>query len=137
MTAASDIRAYLAVKGITADVNNVPQDVTDAVAVMDTGGYTPTHPHHSGTGTATGIIDRDTFQILLRNKSKASAETAMANIIAALDGITNATLNGQYYLSVFMTTPPTYLGKAQTGAGETNIYSLNFSTIRQRSAGTS
>jgi len=41
-------------------------------------------------------------------------------------------INGNFYQSVRMSTPPYYLGLLQTGAGETNEYSINFVTQKNR-----
>ena len=63
MSVAYDIRALLASASITASVNNMPLNVTDAVAVFETGGMPPDYTH----GTAPAIDDKPSFQILIHN----------------------------------------------------------------------
>ena len=68
----------------------------------------------------------------VHNASKATANTVIDTIITALDNRANETINGNFYQSVRMSTPPYYLGLVQTGAGETNEYSINFVTQKSR-----
>ena len=131
MSVGYDIRALLASAGIAAQVNNVDDGVQNTVAVMETSGFQPIRCH-SGTQAAL-IIDRPSFQILVRNSSKPAATALIEQIIGVLDGIAGQEINGEYYISVMMASSPMYLGRVQTMAGETNEYSINFDTQKTRS----
>lgn len=131
MSVGYDIRAHLASAGIAAQVNNVDDSVLNTVAVMETSGFQPVRCH-STTQDAL-VVDRPSFQIIVRNSSKASATTLIEQIIGVLDGIAGQEINGEHYISVLMASSPMYLGRAQTQAGETNEYSINFDTQKIRS----
>lgn len=131
MSVAYDIRALLSSAGIAAQVNNVDDSVLNTVAVMETSGFQPIRCHSATQGTL--VVDRPSFQIIVRNSSKASATTLIEQIISVLDGIAGQEINGEHYISVLMASSPMYLGRAQTQAGETNEYSINFDTQKIRS----
>ena len=130
MSVGYDIRALLASAGIAAQVNNVDDGVQNTVAVMETSGFQPIRCH-SQTQAAL-VVDRPSFQILVRNSSKVAATELIGQIIATLDGISGQEINGEYYISVLMASSPMYLGRVQTLAGETNEYSINFDTQKIR-----
>jgi len=128
MSVAYDIRALLASASITASVNNMPLNVTDAVAVFETGGMPPDYTH----GTAPAIDDKPSFQILIHNASKTAADTLIDTILSTIDGKMNITAGNQIYTEIRQSTPAIYLGRVQTDAGETNEYSLNFTARTRR-----
>lgn len=128
MTAAQDIVAYLAAHNISATLNHVDETKVNTIGVIDTGGYSPERCH----GTQSTVLDRPSVQIIVRGDTKRYSLSVLSSIIDTLDGLRNVTLNNQYYLYVDMVNQPTYLGRVQTNSGETNEWSVNFSTIKQR-----
>ena len=130
MSVGDDMKTLLTAAGVTANKNYLDMSVQNTVAIMETGGFSPIKCHGGHASTVT--FDRPSFQILVHNASKATANTVIDTIITALDNRANETINGHFYHSVRMSTPPYYLGLVQTGAGETNEYSINFVTQRNR-----
>ena len=130
MSVGDDMKSLLTTAGVTASKNYLDMSVQNAVAVMETGGFSPIKCH--GGHTTTTTFDRPSFEILVHNASKASANTVIDTIVTALDNRANETINGHFYQSVRMSTPPYYLGLVQTAAGETNEYSINFVTQKSR-----
>lgn len=130
MSVGDDMKSLLTTAGVTTNKNYLDMSVQNAVAVMETGGFSPIKCH--GGHTTTTTFDRPSFQILVHNASKASANTVIDTIVTALDNRANETINGHFYQSVRMSTPPYYLGLVQTAAGETNEYSINFVTQKNR-----
>jgi hypothetical protein len=130
MSVGDDMKSLLTTAGVTANKNYLDMSVQNAVAVMETGGFSPIKCH--GGPTTTTTFDRPSFQILVHNASKASANTVIDTIVTALDNRANESINGHFYQSVRMSTPPYYLGLVQTAAGETNEYSINFVTQKNR-----
>jgi ribosomal protein S27E len=130
MSVGDDMKSLLTTAGVTASKNYLDMSVQNAVAVMETGGFSPIKCH--GGHTTTTTFDRPSFQILVHNASKASANTVIDTIVTALDNRANESINGHFYQSVRMSTPPYYLGLVQTAAGETNEYSINFVTQKSR-----
>jgi ribosomal protein S27E len=130
MSVGDDMKSLLTTAGVTANKNYLDMSVQNAVAVMETGGFSPIKCH--GGHTTTTTFDRPSFQILVHNASKASANTVIDTIVTALDNRANESINGHFYQSVRMSTPPYYLGLVQTAAGETNEYSINFVTQKSR-----
>ena len=130
MSVGDDMKSLLTAAGVTADKNFLDMSVQNAVAIMETGGFSPIKCHGGHATTVT--FDRPSFQILVHNASKADANTVIDTIITALDNRANETINGNFYQSVRMSTPPYYLGLLQTEAGETNEYSINFVTQKSR-----
>ena len=130
MSVGDDMKSLLTAAGVTANKNYLDMSVQNAVAIMETGGFSPIKSHGGHASTVT--FDRPSFQILVHNASKATANTVIDTIITALDNRANETINGHFYQSVRISTPPYYLGLVQTGAGETNEYSINFITQKNR-----
>ena len=130
MTTAEDISVYLTEQGITASVNDIDNTTTDAIGVFDTGGFAPVRCH--GSKAYQHPYDRPSFQILLRCANKLTASTRLDNITGVLDGIMNQTLNGHYYLKIEQNTSVSYLGRVETESGETNEYSVNYTSVKQR-----
>ena len=130
MSVGDDMKSLLTTAGVTANKNYLDMSVQNAVAIMETGGFSPIKCHGGYATTVT--FDRPSFQILVHNASKANANTVIDTIVTALDNRANETINGHFYQSVRMSTPPYYLGLIQTGAGETNEYSINFVTQKSR-----
>ena len=130
MSVGDDMKTLLTAAGVTASKNYLDMSVQNAVAIMETGGFSPIKCHGGHASTVT--FDRPSYQILVHNASKADANTVIDTIITALDNRANETINGHFYQSVRMSTPPYYLGLVQTGAGETNEYSINFITQKNR-----
>ena len=130
MSVGDDMKSLLTTAGVTADKNYLDMSVQNAVAIMETGGFSPIKSHGGHASTVT--FDRPSFQILVHNASKAEANMVIDTIITSLDNRANETINGHFYQSVRMSTPPYYLGLVQTGAGETNEYSINFVTQKNR-----
>ena len=130
MSVGDDMKSLLTTAGVTADKNYLDMSVQNAVAIMETGGFSPIKSHGGHASTVT--FDRPSFQILVHNASKAEANMVIDTIITSLDNRANETINGHFYQSVRMSTPPYYLGLLQTGAGETNEYSINFVTQKNR-----
>ena len=130
MSVGDDMKTLLTNAGVAANKNYLDMSVQNAVAIMETGGFSPIKSHGGHASTVT--FDRPSFQILVHNASKATANTVIDTIITALDNRANETINGHFYQSVRISTPPYYLGLVQTGAGETNEYSINFITQKNR-----
>lgn len=130
MSVGDDMKTLLTIAEVTASKNYLDMSVQNAVAIMETGGFSPIKCHGGHASTVT--FDRPSFQILVHNASKADANTVIDTIVTALDNRANETINGHFYQSVRMSTPPYYLGLVQTGAGETNEYSINFVTQKNR-----
>ena len=130
MSVGDDIKTLITAAGVTADKNYLDMSVQNAVAIMETGGFSPIKCHGGYATTVT--FDRPSFQILVHNASKADANTVIDTIITTLDNRANEMINGNFYQSVRMNTPPYYLGLIQTEAGETNEYSINFVTQKNR-----
>lgn len=130
MSVGDDMKTLLTAAGVTADKNYLDMSVQNAVAIMETGGFSPIKCHGGHATTVT--FDRPSFQILVHNASKADANTVIDTIITALDNRANEMINGNFYQSVRMNTPPYYLGLIQTEVGETNEYSINFVTQKSR-----
>ena len=130
MSVGYDIRALLASAGIQAQVNNVDDSVQNTVAVMETSGFQPIRCHSASQVAL--VVDRPSFQIIVRNSSKQNAAALLKQIVSTLDGIAGQEINGEHYVSVLMASSPMYLGRVQTLAGETNEYSINFDTQKIR-----
>ena len=130
MTTAKDISVYLAGLGIVASYNDVDNSTTDTISIMDTGGYAPVRCH--GAQANQHPYDRPSFQVIVRCASKETASTRIDEINNALDGIMNQTLNGNYYLKIEQNTSVSYLGRGETEEGETNEYSVNYTSVKQR-----
>lgn len=128
MSVAYDIRALLASVNITASVNNMPLNVTDAIGIFETGGMPPDYTH----GMSPDIDDRPSFQIIVHNASKPAATAIIESILATIDGKMNILAGDQTYTEIRQSTPAIYLGKIHTDAGETNEYSLNFTARTRR-----
>ena len=128
MTVAYLIRTLLTTASITASVNYMDFTVTDAIAVMDTGGMASDYTH----GTSPAIDDNPSFQILIHNASKVTADGIIDSILATLDGKMNVVSGTVTFIEIRQSSPAIYLGKVQTDKGETNEYSLNFNAKLRR-----
>ncbi|MBE6506416.1 MAG: hypothetical protein E7Z72_00620 [Methanocorpusculum parvum] len=127
MSVGYDIRSLLETAGIHADVNNINSALASTISVMETGGYPPTRCNSSNTPAP--VTERLTVQIIVRDPQKPAANKTITQIIAALDDTTNCVVNDTHYVSLMISIPPVFLGRVQTGQGETNEYSINFEAI--------
>ena len=118
MSVGDDMKSLLTTAGVTATKNYLDMSVQNAVAIMETGGFSPIKCH--GGHASTVPFDRPSFQIIVHNAAKSIANTVIDTIITALDNRATETINGHFYQTVRRSTPPYYLGHVQTGAGETN-----------------
>lgn len=96
---------------------------------METGGYAALKTH--GSTKANPIIDQPSFQIILHKQYKDDASDILELLKTLLDGALCTVINDTRYLQIEQTAPPIYLGKVQTERGETNEYSVNYTTIVQ------
>lgn len=128
MTAEGDFATYLASGGFgTAGtdifVNTLPATPDNCISVTGYAGMAPERTHDT-SGNA-----RPSVQVRVRNTSAGTARTKIGQIFDYLDGISNTTLTGHFYLSIAALQSPESMGTDENGRHE---WVCNFSTIQRR-----
>jgi hypothetical protein len=124
MTVESDIATYLQTKGhgtLGSDlfIAFIRDSSLNQVVVFPTAGRAP-HKVFD--------VRRPGFQIRVRNENYSTARTKIDSIRSELHSIVNTALSGTDYAYIYANQDPVYLGKVRVGNGETNEFSINFST---------
>jgi hypothetical protein len=109
--------------GTSIFVNTKPATPDNLIAVFGYGGSPPDRTHDTSGNARPGI------QVWVRNTSAGTGRTVIENAFNNLDGITNTTLSGVFFLSVLANQSPEPMGKDENGRSE---YAVNFSTIVRR-----
>jgi len=130
-SAETDIATYLAQQGFgtlgsTIFVNDKPASPDALIAVFGYAGQSPERTHDTPGIAKPGV------QIWVRAaiNGAGQARNQIENICTALDGITNTTINGTFFVGInAIQSGPTPLGKDENNRAE---YSWNFSCIRRR-----
>ena len=103
--------------------------VISDVVVFPAGGIAPEHT----VANNDCVTDKPQFQILVRNRVFESGMETAEQIRNILDGISNETINGNFYYSINMIGDINYIGITQTNAGgETREFTINFETQKRR-----
>ena len=101
MTAETDIATYLASQGFgtlgsTIFVNDRPASPDALISVFGYPGQAPERPHDTSGNAKPGV------QVWVRGAvdGAGTARARIESIFAALDGITNTTINGTFYVGI-------------------------------------
>ncbi len=116
---AADIKTLIS--HVTQDIylNDTPDDPDNLIGIFESGGYNPQRVMDQKKPA----WENPTFQLMIRNTSAVTAKQWIESCKDALDGITNITINGHRYLSIFQQGDVLPLGKD----GRNRIsFSLNF-----------
>jgi hypothetical protein len=115
----ADIKTLLT--GIESNIflGDKPETPDSLICIYPSGGYNPLVDH------SRNIIDRPTFQIIVRDISYSSGITRCEAIKSTLNGISNQTINGSFYLSIYQQGDVLHLGKDTKNRTE---FSINFRT---------
>lgn len=109
-------------------LNYINETKTDIIAVYDTGGYSPDRYHSTCLP-----IDRPTAQLRVRHQSAVTAWNIANTLYEMLDGLYSVTQNGNTYLQITCTAPPTYLGTDEVStSGKAHEYTLNLYSMIER-----
>ncbi len=104
-------------------VNTKPATPDNLISVFGYAGRAPSVVHDCDGEGRPGV------QVWVRNTSAATARSTIESIFGELDGLTNITINGTYYLGIFANQHPEPMGKDENGRSE---FSVNFSVIYRR-----
>jgi hypothetical protein len=110
-----EIGAYLVAQGIGTlgtdlFLGEIPPKAPDAaVGLIETGGRAPEHTFGSAVGAP--AWESPSLQVLARAKTYVAARNKAHDIYKKLDGLSNTTLSGVFYLSVFAIQSPFALGR--------------------------
>lgn len=104
-------------------VDYKPADPDNVICVFGYAGLTPRHTHQGDGEGRPGV------QVWVRNTSAATGRALIESIFTDLDGISNMTINGTYYLGIFANQHPEPMGKDDNGRAE---FACNFSVINRR-----
>ena len=119
MNLIADIKTLLV--GIESNIflGDKPDAPDNLICIYPSGGYNPL------IDQIRSIIDRPTFQIIIRDTSFSSAITRCEAIKLTLNGISNQTIGGSFYLSIYQQGDILPLGKDSRNRIE---LSINFRT---------
>lgn len=123
MNLISDIKSLLTGLESNIFLGDKPDDPHALIALYHTGGYNPLIDHGKNA------TDRPTFQVLVRDLSYSAGLARCEAIKAALNGITNQTINGSFYLSIRQQSDILSLGRDTRNRCE---FSINFRTQIQK-----
>jgi hypothetical protein len=123
-----DIAARLAAVGLgtvgtNIFVNYKPPTTDNIISVFGYAGQPPERTHDTSGNDHPGI------QVWVRNTSAATARTTIESVYNALDGITNTTLSGTFYLGIFANQSPEMMGRDENGRTE---FVVNFTVTKRR-----
>lgn len=104
-------------------VDTKPATPDNLISVFGYAGRAPRQTHSCDGEGLPGV------QVWVRNTSAATGRSTIENIFNELDGLTNVTINGTYYLGIFANQHPEPMGKDENGRSE---FSVNFSVIYRR-----
>lgn len=122
------IAAYLQTLGLgtvgtNIFVNTKPATPDNLISVFGYAGRAPERTHDGSGNSRPGI------QVWVRNASAGTGRSTIESAFNALDGLSNTSLSGRYFLIVNALQSPEPMGKDENGRTE---FSVNFSTIIRR-----
>ena len=122
------IAAYLASNGLgttgsTIFVNTRPATPDNIISVFGYAGSPPERTHDTSGNSRPGI------QVWVRDTSAGTGRTRIESVFNMLDGITNTTLSGTFFLAVQANQSPIPMGDDENGRKQ---FVVNFSTIVRR-----
>lgn len=129
-----DIAAYiefagLGTRGSTIFVNDKPTSPDAIICVFGYAGSPPERTHDTSGN------DRPSVQVWVRGAANGSgaARTLLDKIYNLLDGVTNTSINGGFYVGIdAIQSGPTYMGKDDTTTPGRPEYVMNFACLRRR-----
>lgn len=98
-------------------IGEMPDTPNNVIALFRTGGADPNHTFEARA------FSNPTFQVRVRNISYAMAESKAQQVVLALDGLTEHTINGTRYISIMQQSDLLPLGKDSKGRSE---FTVNF-----------
>jgi hypothetical protein len=122
MSLINDMKLLLTGIESTIFVGEMGDTPDNCLCVYATGGFPPSHSFDSK-------YEQPTFQVRIRNKVAATAYDKADAVKAALDGLTEQTINSVRYISIFQMGDVMPLGKDAKNRTELTV---NFETKLQR-----
>jgi hypothetical protein len=86
-------------------IGDLPETPDNLMAIFGTGGFNPIFTQDKD------IIERNTFMITIRDTSYASGYARCVAIKNILNGVTNTTVNGNFYIEIFQVGDINSLGR--------------------------
>lgn len=111
----ADIKTLLTGIETNVYVGDMPDTPDNVFTLFRTGGADPAHSFDDREFT------RPTIQVRIRNISYTMAETKAEQVSAALDGLTEQTINGTRYISIMQQGDILPIGKDAKGRSELTV----------------
>lgn len=120
MNVIDDIKTMLT--GIESNIfmGSMPDTPDSLICIYNTGGFDPVRTLKNDL-----FLQQPTFQIMLRDSTYQNGYERCNSIINVLDGITNNTINGHFYLSIMQSGDILPLGD---DSKKRKLFSINFNT---------
>lgn len=133
MALLEEVAAWLVAQGITTPVtrDQLPDTPDQVLVVAASDGFPATHTMGGG-GAGSAKLQNPGLQVLARGprNDRAAARTLLASARAKLDGLTNATLSGCRYVSIFAANEPHFV---ESDKNERPVYAQDFTVVKEPS----